>query len=135
MVEATPRGSKRPLPAPPGKSGTTTATKTPDSNKQAKSGTTTGTKTPESNKQAAQDSDEDEAPRVIQFKDLSKTEKEKVRRICSPKKGSGNLEVPENVFQMWQDVSKGRDTLFRMWCKSGGVKVGALAYNDHACMH
>ncbi|CAE7318528.1 unnamed protein product [Symbiodinium sp. CCMP2592] len=122
-VEATPRGSKRALPASPAKSQTTAATKTPDSKKHANSGTTMGTKSPDSKKQATQDSDDDEAPRVIQFKDLSKPEKEKVRRICSPKKGSGNLEVPENVFQMWQDVAKGRDTLFRMWCKSGGVKA------------
>ncbi|CAE7299174.1 unnamed protein product [Symbiodinium sp. CCMP2456] len=54
---------------------------------------------------------------------MSKLEKDKVRRICSPKKGSGRLEVPENVFEMWQDAAKGRDSLFRMWCKSGGVKA------------
>ncbi|CAE7362808.1 hypothetical protein AK812_SmicGene15369 [Symbiodinium microadriaticum] len=62
---------------------------------------------PPPSKRRDDDSDDDEGPRVLQMKDLTKTEKEKIRRICSPKKGSGNLEVPENVFQMWQDVSKG----------------------------
>ena len=64
----------------------------------------------------------DDIPRVLQAGTLSKNEKQKVRRIVTPKEGSGRLEVPENIFEMWQDASKGRETLFQMWAKSGGVK-------------
>ena len=60
----------------------------------------------------------------MNFSDMTKLEKEKVRRCCTPKKGSGNLEVPENIFEMWKDAGKGRDNLFRMWAKAGGVKAG-----------
>ena len=67
---------------------------------------------------------EDEPPKVLRASDMSKLEKEKVRRIVTPKQGSGNLEVPENIFEMWKDAGKGRDNLFRMWAKSGGVKAG-----------
>ena len=69
--------------------------------------------------------DEDEPPKVMSFSSMTKLEKEKVRRIVTPKKGSGNLEVPENIFEMWKDAGKGRDNLFRMWAKSGGVKARA----------
>ena len=69
--------------------------------------------------------DEDEPPKVMSFPSMTKLEKEKVRRIVTPKKGSGNLEVPENIFEMWKDAGKGRDNLFRMWAKSGGVKARA----------
>ena len=61
---------------------------------------------------------------MLSFSNLSKLEKEKVGRICTPKRGSGRLEVPENIFEMWKDCAKGRDNLFRMWAKSGGVKAG-----------
>ena len=72
----------------------------------------------------AEHDEDDEPPKVLNFGTLSKLEKEKVRRICTPKRGSGNLEVPENIFDMWRDCSKGRDNLLRMWAKSGGVKAG-----------
>ncbi|CAE7180797.1 unnamed protein product [Symbiodinium microadriaticum] len=74
----------------------------------------------------AEHDEDDEPPKVLNFGTLSKLEKEKVRRICTPKRGSGNLEVPENIFDMWRDCSKGRDNLLRMWAKSGGVKAGGF---------
>ncbi|CAE7313361.1 unnamed protein product [Symbiodinium sp. CCMP2592] len=74
--------------------------------------------------------DDEEPPKVLNFHDLSKLEKEKVRRIVTPKRGSGNLEVPENIFEMWKDAGKGRDNLFRMWAKSGGVKAGGFYSKD-----
>ena len=78
---------------------------------------------PETGSAQAPSEDEDEPPKVLNFSDMSKLEKEKVRRIVSPKKATGNLEVPENIFEMWKDAGKGRDKLFRMWCKAGGVKA------------
>ena len=72
------------------------------------------------------DDDQSEAPRVLKSTTLDKLEREKVRRVVSPKKGSGTLEVPEDIFEMWKDAGKGRQTLFRMWAKAGGVKVGGL---------
>lgn len=117
-VEMTPqadsRGTKRVLPDPPQK----------DPKHQARK--------KDSDKAETADESEDEPPRVLLLKDMSKLEKEKVRRICSPKKGTGRLEVPENVFEMWQDAAKGRDSLFRMWCKSGGVKAGILVLRSKA---
>ncbi|CAE7216894.1 unnamed protein product [Symbiodinium sp. CCMP2456] len=74
----------------------------------------------------AEHDEDDEPPKVLNFGTLSKLEKEKVRRICTPKRGSGNLEVPENIFDMWRDCAKGRDNLLRMWAKSGGVKAGGF---------
>ena len=62
-------------------------------------------------------------PRVLDGRNLPKGEKEKIARIVRPKPGSGNLEVPENIFEMWNDVAKGRQQLFSMWAKSGGVKA------------
>ena len=72
------------------------------------------------------DSTDSEYPRVLLSKTLDRNEKNKVRRICTPKSGSGNLEVPDNIFEMFQDAAKGRDTLYKMWAKSGGVKVGRI---------
>ena len=68
-------------------------------------------------------SDEDEAPRVLDAKNLSRNEKQKLRRIVMPKQGSGNLEVPENIMQMWEEAGSKRDALFSTWAKSGGVKA------------
>ena len=100
------RGAKRPHPPTP----TTTPTKPLNPQR--------GSEKVESDK------DEAEVPQVIRLDDMTKLQKEQVRRIVSPKKGSGNLEVPENIFEMWKDVGKGRDKLLRMWCKAGGVKAG-----------
>ena len=106
------RGSKRPAPTTP----MTTPTK-PNNKDTSKPTASTAA--------SAQDQDDDdETPRVLNFSDMTKLEKEKVRRVVSPKKATGNLEVPENIFEMWKDAGKGRDRLFRMWCKSGGVKAG-----------
>ena len=73
------------------------------------------------------------SPKVLFWDQLDKNEKNKIRRVCIPKPGSGNLEVPENIFEMWQDAAKGRETLYRMWAKSGGVKVGMLV--GKVCAH
>ena len=55
---------------------------------------------------------------------LTRTEKQKIKRVCTPKEHSGRLEVPENIFAMWEDTAKGgRDKLFHMWVKAGGVKA------------
>ena len=64
-----------------------------------------------------------EYPRVLDPKNLSKSEKAKIDRICRPKPGSGTLEVPENVMEMWNDIGNGRNKVFSMWAKAGGVKA------------
>ena len=68
--------------------------------------------------------DENEEPRVLDPKNLSRLEKQKIRRIVMPKPGSGNLEVPPNFMKMWEQAGTQRDQLFSMWAKAGGVKVG-----------
>ncbi|CAE7459532.1 unnamed protein product [Symbiodinium microadriaticum] len=65
----------------------------------------------------------DEYPRVLDGKNLSRTEKQKCRRVCMPKEGSGTLEVPTNVMEMWEAAGTQRDSLFSMWAKCGGVKA------------
>ena len=92
-------------------------------------------KNPKPGSEAVEDSDM-EVPKVLHADNLSKLEREKVRRIVSPKKGSGNLEVPENIFEMWKDAGKGRESIFKMWAKSGGVKVGGICVMcTHIHMH
>ncbi|CAE7326209.1 unnamed protein product [Symbiodinium sp. KB8] len=67
--------------------------------------------------------DENEEPRVLDPKNLSRLEKQKIRRIVMPKPGSGNLEVPPNFMKMWEQAGTQRDQLFSMWAKAGGVKA------------
>ncbi|CAE7278190.1 unnamed protein product, partial [Symbiodinium sp. CCMP2456] len=95
------RGSKRPHPATPVK---------PKPKPAA-----------ENNDASEAEGQDEEAPKVMRASDMTKLEREKVRRIVTPKKGSGRLEVPENIFEMWKDAGKGRDNLFRMWAKAGGA--------------
>ncbi|CAE7570288.1 unnamed protein product, partial [Symbiodinium sp. KB8] len=70
-----------------------------------------GSKRPHPDGATQAESDDDETPKVLNFAQMSKLEKEKVRRIVSPKKATGNLEVPENIFEMWKDAGAGRDKL------------------------
>ena len=60
-------------------------------------------------------------PSVLHAATLTRAERERVKRIVSPKATTGRLEVPEDVFQLWQ-TPKGKEQLLAMWCKSGGVK-------------
>ncbi|CAE7383534.1 unnamed protein product [Symbiodinium sp. CCMP2456] len=107
-----PRGSKRAHPETPVK-------KNPKASKAPSEVTTND-----------DDSSEAEAPKVLKGDTLDKLEKDKIRRIVSPKKGSGNLEVPEDIFDMWKDAGKGRQKLFQMWAKSGRVKGGFYSKED-----
>jgi len=52
-----------------------------------------------------------------------RSERDKVRRICTPKSTTGRLEVPKDILQMW-NTDEGREKLLSMWCKSGAVKAG-----------
>ena len=69
--------------------------------------------------------EESTEPAVMHVGTMTRAEKEKVKRICTPKATTGNLEVPKDVFELWQ-TAKGKDKLFAMWCKSGGVKDWGL---------
>ncbi|CAE7847162.1 unnamed protein product [Symbiodinium necroappetens] len=96
------RGSKRPHPVTPPK--------------DKSSGAVQKQKSPSDD-----DDGDDGVPKIMSLSSMTKLEKEKVKRIVTPKRGSGNLEVPENIFEMWKDAGKGRDNLFRMWAKAGGA--------------
>lgn len=65
---------------------------------------------------------EEEAPKVLDSRTLDRAEIKKIQRIVTPKPITGKLEVPQKIFDMWQDVGRGRDTVLKMWAKSGGVK-------------
>ena len=69
--------------------------------------------------------DAEEIPNIMHVATMTKSDKDKVRRICTPKLCSGKLEVPKDIFDLWQN-EKGRGKLFDMWCKSGGVKAGHM---------
>jgi hypothetical protein len=62
-------------------------------------------------------------PVVMHPKDMPRSEREKVRRICTPKSTTGRLEVPKDILQMW-NTDEGMEKLLSMWCKSGAVKAG-----------
>ena len=65
----------------------------------------------------------EEEPIVLHVATMSRSDREKVRRIVTPKSTTGRLEVPKDIFELWQ-TEKGKEKIFSMWCKSGGVKVG-----------
>ena len=81
-----------------------------------------------------------ELPMIMTVKTLTRADKEKVRRICTPKPTSGRVEVPKDIVDMWNS-DKGREKLLQIWCKSGGVKVGLTAIYNFLltwllyCMH
>ncbi len=70
-----------------------------------------------------EDHEEEEVPSVLHVATMTRNEKDKVKRIVTPKPTTGNLAVPRDIFEMWQS-EKGKEKLFSMWCKSGGVKAG-----------
>ena len=64
----------------------------------------------------------DEVPQVLRSDALSRSEIQKVGRICQPKPQTGKLDVPKDIAEMW-NTPAGRKTLLQQWCKSGGVKA------------
>lgn len=65
--------------------------------------------------------DETEEPHVLHVATLSRNEKDKVKRIVTPKSTTGRLEVPQDIFDLWK-TPKGKEKLYALWCKSGGMK-------------
>jgi len=62
-------------------------------------------------------------PIVMHPASMSRAQREQVRRIVTPKPTTGRLEVPQDITSMW-NTAKGKEKLFSLWCKSGGVKAG-----------
>eukprot|EP00435_Cladocopium_sp_Y103_P057543 s710_g19.t2 len=75
------------------------------------------------------DTPEVEEPTVLRYQDLTRNEIAKVKRVVTPKSHSGRLDVPEDIFKLWQDP-KGQEKLLRLWCKSGGVKARKCEYDE-----
>lgn len=67
-------------------------------------------------------------PAVLHVSTMTKYEKDKVRRVVTPKSTTGRLEVPRDIYDLWQ-TEKGKEKLLNMWCKSGGVKARSQ-YDD-----
>lgn len=61
-------------------------------------------------------------PKVIHALTLTQNEKNKLRRIVTPKPMTGHLEVSQDIFEMWQ-TKDGKQKLYAMWAKAGGVKA------------
>lgn len=75
--------------------------------------------------------DETGEPIILHVATLSRNEKDKIKRIVTPKATTGRLEVPQDIFDLWK-TPKGKEKLFALWCKSGGVKdsgMGCEVYN------
>ena len=69
-----------------------------------------------------------EEPIVLHVSTLSKSEKDKIKRIVTPKATTGRLDVPKDIYELWQ-TNQGKEKLFAMWTKSGGVKdTGCLLW-------
>ena len=82
-----------------------------------------GTTQPDAKAPEAEEADVNgEEPVALHVATLSRYEKEKVRRIVCPKQNTGRLEVPDDVHQLW-NTPQGKEKLFSLWCKSGGVKA------------
>lgn len=65
----------------------------------------------------------EEAPQVLLAATLTRAEIMKIKRIVTPKPYTGNIEVPQDIIDMW-NTEQGKQKLFALWAKSGGVKVG-----------
>ena len=72
---------------------------------------------------AGDDGRDTDQPAILHVATMSRTEMSKVKRIVQPKPNSGKLEVPKDIMNMW-NTAKGKEQLFKMWAKSGGVKAG-----------
>lgn len=44
----------------------------------------------------------------------------KFRRVCEPKRSSGKLDVPEDIFEQYAARGASRDRLFEIFVQSGG---------------
>ncbi|CAL1168484.1 unnamed protein product [Cladocopium goreaui] len=66
--------------------------------------------------------DEAEYPVVMHGATMNRNEKQKVARVCTPKGSSGHLEVPNDIFKLW-NTKAGKEKLYALWAKSGGVKA------------
>lgn len=53
-----------------------------------------------------------------------------LRRICTPKAGSGRLEVSAEVYKQWQQGGAPRKALLNMLIKSGGDKDTMLVQKN-----
>ena len=74
--------------------------------------------------------EQEEFPTVLHVATMTRNDKNKVKRIVMPKPNSGKLDVPKDIMEMWNS-EKGREKLFEMWAKSGGMKAGIL--HKHTC--
>ena len=72
---------------------------------------------------AGDDGRDTDQPAILHVATMSRIETNKVKRIVQPKPNSGKLEVPKDIMNMW-NTAKGKEQLFKMWAKSGGVKAG-----------
>lgn len=52
--------------------------------------------------------EEEEAPVILHVATMTKSEKDKIRRIVTPKPSSGRIEVPEDVSKLWA-TPEGKD--------------------------
>lgn len=46
----------------------------------------------------------------------------KFRRMCEPKRHSGKIEVPDNIFELYQAKGTSKERLFEAFVKTGGDK-------------
>ncbi len=48
----------------------------------------------------------------------------KFRRMCEPKRTSGDIEVPSDIHEQYMSKGQSRTRLFEAFIKTGGVKDG-----------
>ena len=58
-----------------------------------------------------------------------------LRRICMPKKASGQLDVPREIYEKYKAKGEQRDELMNELIKVGGNKVWTQSFRLLACRH
>ena len=68
------------------------------------------------------DESQEVSPEILHVVTLTKNQRDQIKRVVCPKRDTGRLEVPRDIYELWQ-TEKGKEKLFNLWCKSGGVKA------------
>ena len=48
---------------------------------------------------------------------------ESFRRYCEPKRGTGKIEAPTDIWKQYQEKGSSREKLFELYIKTGGEKA------------
>ncbi len=76
--------------------------------------------------------EENEEPCILHVATLTRNERDKVKRIVTPKITTGRLEVPQDIFDLWK-TPKGKEKLFVVQVWRGEGQWAVKRAPVHAC--